>query len=177
MDPEYWYGKAGAFWEAYEEAIGPGAMRAVLAATDDDLSLHPLDGRWFFDRGELESGENLDELFLEWVWVEFTSRPLLEERRVAWDAVRPLRERVVGLELVGLPTDIQARLDDWTFGGVATRTEGALAVLEAYEEVTAFGAAQGLDAVNPIAQVWSTLSVEELSRSRRRSAQHHLDHR
>ena len=108
-NPDYWYGKAEAFWTAYEEAVGIEAFSRVLAATDDDLALHPLDGRWFIDCGEIESGENLDQLFLDWVWVEVVAKELLTERRAAWDTVAPLRERVEEKELAGLPKDLRAR--------------------------------------------------------------------
>ena len=61
-NPDYWYGKAGAFWFAYQDAIGgPGEHEGRAFATRCAGGAHaPFDGKWFMDAGEAVSGANLD---------------------------------------------------------------------------------------------------------------------
>ena len=144
-DPDYWYGKAGAFWVEYEKAVGGRAnMSAVLGQTDDAAAAgKTIDGKWFQDRGEEVSGANLDELFLSWVYVRETATPLLAERRAAHDLVTPLRERARALALNGLPTDIQANLDAWQFDAIQGQVERANRLLDQYAALLARAAEQG----------------------------------
>src|SRR5205085_10975393 len=66
-NPDYWYGKAGSFWFAYEKAIGgPGNIKKVLAQLAGPAE--PIDARRFMDMGEDVSGAKLDKLFLDWVF-------------------------------------------------------------------------------------------------------------
>ncbi|MEZ4481617.1 MAG: hypothetical protein R3B97_10770 [Dehalococcoidia bacterium] len=143
--PDYWYGKAGAFWIEYEKSVGGRAnMTAVLGQIDDAAAAgKKVDGKWFQDRGEEVSGANLDELFLSWVYVRETASPLLAERRAAHDLVNQLRERARTLALNGLPTDLQANLDAWTFDPVQGQVERANRLLDEYTALLARAAQQG----------------------------------
>lgn len=144
-NPYYWYGKAGAFWAAYESAIGGGEqMKAVLAQVDDAKDAWPLDGEWFMDAGERVSGANLDSLFLEWVFNRETAEPLLKERRNAYTLVAALEAEANALGLEGVPTDLRANLDAWTFGSVPGQVEAAKTVLADYRAVLAAIQAAGL---------------------------------
>lgn len=161
-NPDYWYGKSEAFWFAFEEAIGGrDAMRQVLAATAHDPAAHPLDGRWFMDAAERITAAKLDDLFLEWVWVDLSARPLVEERRAAWDLVQPLRDRAAALGLQGLPAEIQQALDDWKFAGTAGRVDRANQVLDDFEAVQQLAAEAGLPPVNVLAGVWHRSSLAQ----------------
>ncbi len=152
----YWYGRSGAFWSAYAEAIGgPEAMTQVLAGMDDDPDRQRLDGRWFLDAGERVSGENLDELFLDWVWVAVTTRPILEQRRAAHDAVAPLRTRAAELGFAALPREIRADLDRWVFGGVAGDVAEANALLDAYLAMQVLADASGLPRSEAAHAAWA----------------------
>ena len=160
FDSNYWYGRSSAFWFAYEEAVGgPEAMTQILASMDDDPERQPLDGRWFLDAGERVSGENLDQLFLDWVWVAVTTKPLLEERRAAHEAVAPLKTRAEELGFGGLPQEIVADLDLWNFGGVAADIEVANAVLDSYLSVQVLAEAARLPASDAAPQTWATDSL------------------
>ncbi|GAB4332981.1 MAG: hypothetical protein Kow0010_19110 [Dehalococcoidia bacterium] len=161
-NPDYWYGKSEAFWFAYEEALGGrDAMLQVLAAIDENPSAYPLDGRWFMDTAERITGVHLDDLFLEWVWVDITARPLIEERRAAWDLVEPLRQRAAALGLTGLPREIQQPLDDWKFGGTAGRVQAANDVLDDFEAVQQLAAEAGFPPVNVLAAIWHTSTMAQ----------------
>lgn len=154
-NPDYWYGKAEAFWFAYEEALGGrDAMLQVLSAIDDNPGAPPRDGRWFMDAAERITGAQVDELFLQWVWVDVTARPLIAERRAAWDLVEPLRQRAAALGLAGLPRDIQKALDDWKFSDIARRVDAANGVLDDFEAVQELAGEAGFAPVNVLAGVW-----------------------
>jgi hypothetical protein len=135
-DADYWYGKAGAFWFAFQEAIGGQAnMTAVLAQTSPAAKHAPFDGKWFMDAGERASGANLDSLFLTWVFNPATATSELQGRRDAHNLVATLTPHMTQLGLTGVPTDIQANLDAWVFGGVAAQVTQAAQVLDAYDAV------------------------------------------
>ncbi|MBI2765031.1 MAG: hypothetical protein HYX53_03875 [Chloroflexi bacterium] len=153
----YWYGKAGAFWFAYQEAIGgPAMMNAVLARLDDYPAQLPVDGRWFMDRGEEVSGANLDALFLAWVWRPETATTTLADRRVAHDQVKLLTARAGALGFTGLPSDIQSNLDTWTFGPVPDQLARAGKILDSYDAVLAKAAEAGLPPVpGGVARAWA----------------------
>ena len=164
-NPYYWYGKAGAFWFAYEKAIGgPAAMTAVLAQMDDYQQKWPLDGRWFMDRGEEVSGKNLDALFLEWVWVPEVAKTFLGERRTAHDQVATLTARAATYGFTGVPKDIRANLDAWTFGAIAGQVTQGGRVLDAYAAVQAAGAEAGLPATDGgVAAAWPSQTLAGIS--------------
>lgn len=156
FDATYWYGRSAAFWFAYADAVGgPAAMGLVLASMNDDSERLPLDGRWFLDAGERVSGANLDELFLDWVWVTVTTRPILEERRAAHDAVTPLRTRAAELGFAALPREIRADLDLWIFGGVAGDVAEANALLDAYLAMQVLADAAGLPRSEAVHAAWA----------------------
>lgn len=162
-NPDYWYGKAGAFWIAYESAIGGREnMTKVLSMMDDDPSALPLDDRWFMDRGEEVSGANLDSLFLEWVWVpDYASREL-EARRAAHDLVDGLKERAQAAGLEGIPADIQAVLDSWSFKNMDQRVARADKAIFAYQEVIAKELAAVLEPSTAVPDAWSTHTLTQI---------------
>jgi len=159
-DPDYWYGRAGAFWIAYEAAVGGrDNMTMVLAQIDDDPGRYPLDGRWFIDAGEAVSGANLDQLFLDWVWQPAYARPLLAERRAAYDLVNALEAEAAELGLTGIPSDIQANLVEWSFSPVAGQVDRARDVLAEYRDLLAATDAAGLTRTADVAERWATTSI------------------
>ncbi|MGE5595353.1 MAG: hypothetical protein ACM3S1_04885 [Hyphomicrobiales bacterium] len=160
LDANYWYGKTMTFWFKYQEAIGgPENMKQVLGMLDDRPEQLPVDGRWFMDAGERVSGANLDELFLTWVYNRQTSAPLFAERRAAHDLVKGLVSRAAELGLTGVPTDIQANLDEWQFGGVAGQVADANKVLDNYQRVVARSNDAGLGAPGGVAAAWGTSTI------------------
>lgn len=164
-NPDYWYGKASAFWAAYETAIGgPDQMKAVLGQLDDPGTRLPANGRWFQDTGESASGANLDELFLSWVYVRDTAAPLLAERRAAHELITAMLQRTTALGFAGLPTDIQANLSTWQFRPVAGQVAQAQSILDEYDHVTAEAAAAGLTAPTAVAQSWGTTTMANTRR-------------
>jgi hypothetical protein len=161
-DPDYWYGKAGAFWQAFESAVGGRAnMTATLARMQGHGADDRLDGRWFQDRGEEVSNANLDELFLTWVYVRETATPLLAERRAAHDIVRPLKERAATMLLTGVPKDIQQNLDEWAFDPIAAQVAEANRILDEYAALLARAAQDGGVGVG-IGERWNTLTMAEV---------------
>src|SRR5262249_38057133 len=156
------YGKAGAFWQAFETAVGGRAnMTAVLSRMDDEPGLLPLDGGWFMDQGEWVSGKNLDQLFLDWVFQPVTAKPLLQERRAAHDLVDALQARAATMGLSGMPSDIYDNLLAWVFDPVADQVARANKVLDAYAEVLAASNEAGLGTPDGVAKAWGTKRVAE----------------
>ncbi|MBK7724130.1 MAG: hypothetical protein IPI33_02415, partial [Dehalococcoidia bacterium] len=160
--PEFWYGKAGAFWFAYETAIGGRAnMTALLGRMDDEPSLLPLDAGWFMDQGEWVSGNNLDSLFVEWVYNPVTSKSLLADRRAAHDLVKALQARGTSLGLSGMPSDIYDNLLAWVFDPVAGQVAKANKVLDSYAEVLALSTEAGLGTPDGVSQSWGKKRVAD----------------
>ena len=161
--PYYWYGKAAAFWFAYETALGGrDSMRAVLSLIDDDPKGWPLDGEWFLDQGERLSGANLDALYLKWVYNSDTSAPLLRERRAAHDSVKALTERAATLGLSGTPTDITENLGVWAFNNIPAQVATASSVLDSYQAVLTLAQDTGNVAPDAVAKSWG---AEKLSKT------------
>jgi len=159
-DASYWYGRAGAFWFAYQTAIGGQAnMTKVLAQTSPASAGSPFDARWYMDEGEAVSGANLDSLFSTWVFNPTTSAELLKERRAAHDLVATLDARAASLGLSGTPKDIQNNLDAWVFAGVAGQVTAANAVLDHYAAVLKLASAPGLSATSAVAKSWGTQTM------------------
>lgn len=165
-DPAYWYGKAGAFWQAYDAAVGGQAvMTQVLAHVDDDPSAWPLGGRWFQDTGERVSGANLDSVFLTWVYPEAASQTM-RDRRTAWDGRAALLAEASSRGLEGEPPSIRPNLDSWNFNAARTDIESARAMLMTYDEVLASATAAGLGATTGFQEAWTTAaSVRDLRRA------------
>ena len=156
-NPDYWYGKAGAFWFEYQKTIGGQVnMTRVLALMDDDPKKWPLGGRWFMDRGEDVSGVNLDDLYLKWVWTPDTAKSLLEERRAARELAKTLYARALTFNLIGQPADIQANLDGWEFRAVSAQVGKANEVLDNYQRVLEYGQKNALPQSDAVAKVWAT---------------------
>jgi len=163
-DPNYWYGKAGAFWFTYEAAIGGReSMKVVLARIDDDPARLPLDGKWFMDAGEYASGANLDSLFLGWVFNAPTAGAMVQERRAAHDLVSALAAREAEFGFRELPTDLQANLDAWTFGDVAAQAAQVDALLAAYRTVVDLSTAAGLPVTDNVPRAWGSSSVTQIA--------------
>ena len=161
-NPNYWYGKAGAFWFAYQAAIGgPEKMKEVLALTSPHDTRAPYDGRWFMDNGERVSGANLDKLFLEWVFNPASAASLLTERRAVYDSLGVLNAKAVGLGLNGTPSDIFDNLDVWTFAPVPGQIARGSSVLDAYAAVVALTAEAGLPPSRGVAASWGKRTLSE----------------
>jgi hypothetical protein len=159
---DYWYGKSGAFWAAYETAIGgPDKMTEVLSRMDDEKSLLPLDGGWFMDQGEWVSRTNLDELFTKWVYNPDTSKNLLANRRAAHNAVDELQARATTFGLSGMPSDIYDNLIAWVFDPVAGQVAKANKVLDSYQEVIKMSTDAGLGAPDGLSKVWGKKRITD----------------
>ena len=161
-NPDYWYGKAGAFWQAYEAAIGgPENIKRVLALTSPRDARSPFDGRWFMDNGERVSGANLDKLFLEWVFSPGTASSLLAERRAVYNALGVLHGKAAALGLSGTPSDIFDNLDVWSFAAVPGQIARGSSVLDAYAAVAALGSEAGLPPSQGVAASWGKKTLTE----------------
>ena len=161
-NPDYWYGKAGAFWFAYETAIGgPENMKKVLALTSPLDARSPFDGRWFMDNGERVSGANLDRLFLEWVFNPTTAVSLLSERRTIYDSLAVLNGKAVSLGLSGTPSDIFDNLDVWSFAAVPGQITRGSTILDAYAAVVTLGTEAGLPTSRGVAASWGKRTLTE----------------
>ncbi len=159
---QYFYGRSGAFWMAYQAAIGgPENMTAVLGRMDDEASLWPLDGGWFMDQGEWVSGKNLDSVFLEWVFNAQTAKSLLEERRAAHDSVTALQAHAQTLGLSGMPSDIYDNLLAWVFDPIADQVTKANKVLDAYAEVITLSQQANLGQPDGVNQFWGKQRVSD----------------
>jgi hypothetical protein len=162
FNPDYWYGKSGAFWAAYELAVGGREnMTKILGQLDDNADILPVGPQWFMDVGEEVSGANLDSLFLEWVWFEQYAGRQLNQRRSVHDQIDALRQRAAALGLAGLPTDIQANLDIWAFSKVEGQIAEADAVLAAYQEMLTLLEGAGLPASSAVAESWPSTTMSQ----------------
>jgi hypothetical protein len=160
-DARYWYGKAGAFWFAYEAAIGGREkMRTVLGEVDDATAAWPLDGEWFMDAGERVSGTNLDALFMEWVFNPETAGSLLQQRREARNLTSALHAEAAAAGLEGIPPEILVNLNAWTFGPIADQVSQARKILADYVALRTDVRAAGLDDVL-MPRYWSTRPMGE----------------
>lgn len=162
FDSYYWYGKAAAFWHEYEAAVGGREnMTAILAMMDDDPAELPITDRWFLDRGEAVSGANLDAIFLEWVWYEDYASIQLADRRAAHDIVKGLESRAAAAGLTGIPVDIQASLDSWSFKSVEDRVARADRLITDYLDLMASAAGLGLAQTTLLAETWSITTLAQ----------------
>lgn len=162
FNADYWYGKAGAFFQALEQAVGGrAAMTQLLSRMDDEPGLLPLDAGWFMDQGEWVSGKNLDQLFLDWVYQPVTAKPLLEQRRAAHDLVTALQARAQTMGLSGMPSDIYDNLLAWVFDPVADQVAKANKVLDSYAEVRTLSEQNGLGTPDGVNQSWGKKRVAE----------------
>jgi len=163
-NPNYWYGKAGAFWFEYEATIGGREnMKKVLARMDDDPARLPLDGKWFMDAGEYASGANLDALFLNWVFNEATATAMIRERRAAHDLVSALASREAELGFRDLPADLQANLNAWTFAAIPGQVTQTDAVLATYRKVVELSAAANLPVTDRVANAWGSSTIAQIA--------------
>ncbi|WP_322795631.1 hypothetical protein [Tepidiforma sp.] len=165
-NPDYWYGRSGDFWFAYEAAIGGRQnMTTVLSRIDDEPARWPLKEGWFMDQGEFLAGRNLDQLFLDWVFVSETAKPLLAERRAAHHLVRGLRDRAAEAGLgSGIPSDIYNNLIAWVFEPVAAQVAEGDRIIESYRSVAAMAAAAGLSTTSAVADSWGKDRLSETAR-------------
>ncbi|MFN0094124.1 MAG: hypothetical protein ACKVVT_05020 [Dehalococcoidia bacterium] len=166
FDSFYWYGKSGSFFLELEKAVGGREkMMAVLAAMDDDEARLPLDGRWFMDTSERLSGANLDELYLTWVFQRQTAEPLIRERRVAYDLLKPVAAKVADWGFVGWPTDVEANLRNWQFKPIAGQVQQMDTLTAEYVDLV--DKIRGDELVVPVQTVvdtWSKGSLSDLER-------------
>lgn len=165
-NPDYWYGRSGDFWFAYEAAIGGRQnMTTVLSRIDDEPALWPLKEGWFMDQGEFLADRNLDQLFLDWVFVPETAKPLLSERRAAHDLVRELRNRADEAGLgSGIPSDIYNNLIAWVFEPIAGQVAEGDRIIGSYRSVTALAAEAGLATPPAVAESWGKARLSETAR-------------
>lgn len=162
FEPDYWYGKAGDFWFAYQAAIGgPDNMRMILSYMGSEKDRWPLDARWFMDRGESESGANLDKLFSDWVFNQDTSASLLAQRRTAHDLVKILTDRAATMGLSGLPSDIYDNLEAWVFEPIEGQLLKANGVLDSYAAVVKLGDESSLGQSTAVAKSWGKRTIAQ----------------
>lgn len=165
-DPAYWYGRSGDFWFTYEEAIGGRQnMTTVLARIDDEPARWRLQEGWFMDQAEFLTGRNLDQLFLDWVFVPETAKPLLAQRRAAHDLVKALRDRAQAAGLgSGIPTDIYNNLIAWVFEPIASQVAEGDRIIAAYRSATDLAKAAGLATPDAVASAWGKSRLSETAR-------------
>ena len=158
--PQYWYGRSGAFWIAYEEAVGGREkMTQILSRIDDDPGAWRLQDRWFLDQGEWVSDRNIDQLFLDWVFNAETAGPLLATRRAAKDQVADMTVHALEVGLSGLPSDIYENLIAWNFGPIPGQVGRANDVIDSYAKVLQLSADAGLGSPGNVAQSWGSATV------------------
>lgn len=156
-NPDYWYGKAGAFFQTLEQAVGgPAKMTEVLTTLDPHAQGSPFDGRYIMDRAEAVSGANLDDLFLKWVFNPAVAGDMLKQRRAAHDLVQTMTDRAKSMGLTGTPTDIKANLDAWSFDGIAAQVAQANKVLDGYAAVATLTKDSGFPDPGGVAKSWGT---------------------
>lgn len=161
---DYWYGKAGAFFQALEKAVGgQRVMTAILAGLDPRSPRAPFAGRDLMDRAEAASGANLDDLFFEWVFNPAAATDLLKQRRDAYNRLKPVVEHAASLGLSGMPADIQANLDAWAFAAVPAQVVQASKLLDAYAAVSRDAADAGLPASPAVPKSWASDSLAHTS--------------
>lgn len=158
--PQYWYGRSGAFWFAYEAAVGGREkMTEILSRIDDDPGAWRLQDRWFLDQGEWVSDRNIDQLFLDWVFNAETAAPLLATRRAAKDQVATMTVHALEVGLSGLPTDIYENLIAWNFGAIPAQVALANDVVDSYAKVLQLSQDAGLGTPAKVAESWGTATV------------------
>lgn len=159
---QYFYGRSGAFWFAYESAVGGREnMTLVLGRMDDEEALWPLDAGWFMDQGEWVSGKDLDSVFMEWVYNPVTAQQLLADRRAAHTLVRELQSRAAAMGVYGMPSDIYDNLLAWVFDPVAGQVAKANKVLDSYAEVVQMSTEAGLGTPDGVSQTWGKKRVSD----------------
>ncbi len=159
-NPNYWYGKAGEFWSVYEAAVGgPAVMLDITSRMDDDESRWPLDGRWFMDMGEATGGNNLDALFMEWVFDPVHSAAIVKERRAARDLTFALALRAELLGFPGVPADISHNLSEWSFANVPALIDKGNKALDDYVSLMTESSAAGLQQTSKVGEVWASTPV------------------
>lgn len=165
-DPAYWYGRSGDFWFTYEEAVGGRQnMTTILSRIDDEPARWRLKEGWFMDQAEFLTGRNLDQLFLDWVFVPETARPLLAQRRAANDLVKGLRDRAQAAGLgSGIPTDIYNNLIAWVFEPIAAQVAEGDRIIAAYRSATDLATAAGLATPDAVATAWGKSRLSETAR-------------
>jgi hypothetical protein len=140
------YAASWAFLDELEEAVGPDAMRAVLARTAASISPYqsasvdpaipadgvtaptaPLDTRSFLDHLEIVSGQPLADRFAETVLTEADAAllPARAEARTSFDNL------VAAAGQWGAPDPVRARMTAWDFGEAQARIDEAAEWLEA----------------------------------------------
>lgn len=162
VSSSYFYGRSASFWKAYEEAVGGReVMSRILARVDDEQSLWPLRPGWFLDHGEWESGRDLEQLFLDWVYNPDTAKSLLGQRREAHTLVKEMQARAATMGLSGMPSDIYDNLIAWVFDPVGGQVAKGNKVLDAYAEVIAASNAAGLGAPEGVNKYWGHKKIAE----------------
>jgi hypothetical protein len=140
------YAASWAFLDELEEAVGPDAMRAVLARTAASISPYqsasvdpaipadgvtaptaPLDTLSFLDHLEIVSGQPLADRFAETVLTEADAAllPARAEARTSFDNL------VAAAGQWGAPDPVRARMTAWDFGEAQARIDEAAEWLEA----------------------------------------------
>lgn len=112
----YFYAKALAFLNELERQVGGEALRATNA--NIARSGRAVDSRGYMDFIEETTGQNLDALFLEWVFGE-GKRPLIEQRRQVRNRLKEMRTALAALGLP-VPLAIQQAVEAWNFSAALT---------------------------------------------------------
>ena len=118
------YDRSFRFLSLLEDTVGLEALQATNAALAGDTA--PADSRRFMDALEEASGQNLDALFLQWVFPDSFAQ-VLAQRREARDRLAALSAAVAADGLDASPLEaIREEIDAW-------RLEEALAALDEAE--------------------------------------------
>ena len=160
-DGNFWYGKAEAFFEAYEKAVGGRENMTKILSQVGSNPAEPRDHQWFMDRGEEVSGANLDSLYLTWVFYKDTATPLIVERRAAKTQTAELASRAATVGFTGIPSDIRANVAIWSFSGIAAQITQADGLITTYMAVLKQGEAAGLPPSPAVRDSWSNKTMRE----------------
>ncbi len=121
------------FLNILEETVGPGVLQGVNAAIA--AGGQRAESRLFMDVLEDTGGQNLDELFAQWVFPD-SFRPTLDARRRARDRLAALTARAEAEGLSqDIPQAIQGDVAAWKFDEALAALDRAEAALATYAQV------------------------------------------
>lgn len=127
------YARSLYFMELLERTVGLDALRQANATLHQ--SQEGVDSRRFMDALEEASGQNLDELFLTWVFPD-SFAPVIQQRREARDRLAKLAARA---EAEGLSTtpieEIRQQVEDWRFDQALAALDRAEGSLQTYLQI------------------------------------------
>ncbi|MEX2238702.1 MAG: hypothetical protein WEB00_14355 [Dehalococcoidia bacterium] len=128
----YGYAKSLEFIRTLEATVGVEALLETNRRIAE--SGEPVGAQDYMNTLEIVSGQNLDALFLEWVYMP-DFEPVLRQRREARDLLTALNADLEGTDLT-LPETIGELIDTWEFDQALELIPRASAVIPAYKEAT-----------------------------------------